>query len=423
MSDAGDPFKPMQISGAPEDRPLMMDDTISHGKPKKNLMMAGMAVAIVVVVVWALWPQNKYSQKPLKVTTPSSDGSQNQSGIGSQLMKQLQAQAGPPPKAASGPSTSVPTPKTPIGILPYQQASGAAVNVMTPQEKERQRRDLIWASSPSVAGVRLISQAASAPIGASNASISPIEAARMALQQAMPKQSPPATMPTMTAPSAGESPNAQFLASQANAADATALREHQAYSQSVLMQGTIIRAVTMSGINTDLPGSITARVVSNVYDTIHPSLLLVPKGSTLIGNYSSSFKVGQSRVLVAMTRLILPNGRWISLAGTPATDEQGMSGMVADVNNHFLKMFSSSFIIGASSLLLPSSQQNITVTSPTNSGTQTGGTIFAQTLQQSVQQLLQRNINIQPTGTVQPGTPFDFMVSRDMLISPYEGSN
>ncbi|OIQ64877.1 type IV secretion system protein virB10 [mine drainage metagenome] len=156
---------------------------------------------------------------------------------------------------------------------------------------------------------------------------------------------------------------------------------------------------------------------------MHPGTLLIPKGSTLIGSYNSSFKVGQSRVLVAMTRLILPDGRWISLAGTPATDAQGMSGMVADVNNHFLKMFSASFVIGATSLLLPSSQQNITVTSPTNSGTQTGGTIFAQTLQQTVQQLLQRNVNIQPTGTVQPGTPFDFMVSRDLLISPYEGFN
>ena len=53
--------------------------------------------------------------------------------------------------------------------------------------------------------------------------------------------------------------------------------------------------------------------------------LLIPMGSILIGRYSSDFKVGQSRVLVAMTRLILPDGKWISLAGTPATDGEGMA--------------------------------------------------------------------------------------------------
>ena len=422
MNEPADPFKPVQMTPEPADRPEMLDTSISQGKPRKNLMMIGMTVAIVVVVVWALWPQHNYTNKQPTVVPQGEGSGSEQSNAASHLMRQLQEQAGGPPPAASTPQIATQPPRAPIAPMPYQQASGAAVNVLTPEEKARQRRDLVWSSSPAVTGVKLISQAASAPVGASNASLSPLEAAKLALAQAMPHSAPPMPVPQSTPTSSG-SPNERFLSEQANAGSAAPVREHAAYAQSVLMQGTVIRAVTLSGINTDLPGSITARVVSDVYDSVHPSLLLIPKGSTLIGNYSSDFKVGQSRILVAMTRLIFPNGKWISLAGTPATDTQGMSGMVADVNNHFLKMFSSSLIIGATSLLLPSSQQNITVNTSGYGGTQSGGTIFAQTLQQTVQQLLQRNVNIQPTGTVKPGTPFDFMVSRDMLISPYEGAN
>jgi type IV secretion system protein VirB10 len=420
--DPNDPFKPMQAASAPSDQPAMLDTAIAQGKPRKNLMMVGMALAIALVMAWMLWPQSKYTKKPPVVAPQGADGSSGVPNMGAQLMQQLQRQAVGPAPAASKIAPAEAAPKAPISVLPYQQASGAAVNALTPEEKAKQRRDLIWSSSPVIASVSLMKQSASTPVGASNASLSPLEAAKLALAQAMPHPAAPAA-PAHIVSTAGGSPNQQFLASQESADNAAPVREHAAYGQSVLMQGTVIRAVTLSGIDTDLPGSITARVVSNVYDSVHPSLLLIPKGSTLIGEYNSNFKVGQSRILVAMNRLILPDGQWISLAATPATDAQGMSGMVADVNNHFLKMFSASFVIGATSLLLPSSQQNITVTSPTNSGTQTGGTIFAQTLQQTVQQLLQRNVSIPPTGTVQPGTPFDFMVSRDMLISPYEGSN
>lgn len=421
MADFDDPFKPMQAAQAPGEPPSMIDASIARGKPKKNLMIFGVIAGVALVVAWMVWPHNKYAKKPHVVAQSGTMTAQEQSNAGSSLMRQLQQQASAaqPAIAASSPRPSI-VPAAPIVPLPYQAASGASVGALTPEEKAKQRQDLIWSSSPSVAGVKTMNQGKESQVGASNASLSPLEAAKLALAQAMPT---PASMPAITpaaAATSDTSPNSRFLADSASNDVPAPLQEQGAYARSVLLQGTVIRAVTLSGINTDLPGSITAKVVSNVYDTVHPSRLLIPKGSTLIGRYSSDFKIGQSRVLVAMTRLILPDGQWISLAGTPATDTQGMSGMPADVNNHFIKIFGSSLIIGATSLLLPTSQQNITITSPTSGGSQEGGTIFAQSLQQTVQQLLQRNLSIQPTGTVQPGTPFDFMVSRDMLMNPYQ---
>jgi type IV secretion system protein VirB10 len=410
----------MQID-APQAQPAMLDTAISQGKPRKNLVMAGVVIALAIAVAWMLWPQQAAQPKKIAVDAPQGgDSQQTQQVAASNFMKQLEQQVGTAaasaPKKQADSNMTIPSP--PIQTIPYQQASGAvAQGAMSAEEKAQQKRETIWASSPSVSGVKLLHDHDAQP-GASNAVLDPLAAAREALAMAMPKSTPTLQQPQALGPSHA-SPNDLFLSQAKDSGNDAPVYEQGAYRRPVLMQGTIIRAVTISGINTDLPGDITARVVSNVYDSVHPNNVLIPQGSTLIGRYDSNFKIGQARVLVAMTRLILPNGKWISLAGSPATDTQGMSGMPADVNNHFLKMFGSSLIIGATSLLLPSSQQNITVTSPTISGTQTGGTIFAQTLQQSIQQLLQRNTNIKPTGTVGPGTEFDFMVSRDMLMSPY----
>lgn len=421
--DPNDPFKPMQVDASPGAQPAMLDTSIAQGKPRKNLMMAGMAAAIVLIVTWALWPQHQYAKQAQAPAAPSHENSQAQATSASHFMQQLQSQAGGPASAGSVPTVSLHQPTVPIVPLPYQQASGAAIGGLSPEEKARQRRDLIWSSSPAVPGVHLIKESASATVGASNAVISPIQAAREALASMQPP--PPAmAMPSSATTKQATSASDGFLATQQESADKgeSPVQEHAAYVQPVLMQGSIIRAVTVSGIDTDLPGSITARVVSDVYDSVHASQLLIPRGSVLVGRYSSTFKVGQSRVLVAMNRLILPNGKWISLSGTPAADGQGMSGMPADVNNHFLKMFGASFVIGAASLLLPNSQQNVTINVGT-SGTQTGGTVLAQSLQQTVQTLMQRNLNIPPTGTVAPGTEFDFMVAKDMLMTPYSRSH
>ncbi|WP_415207263.1 TrbI/VirB10 family protein [Rudaea sp.] len=57
--------------------------------------------------------------------------------------------------------------------------------------------------------------------------------------------------------------------------------------------GTLIPAVLLTGINSDLPGMITAQVVQTVYDTVTGERVLIPQGSTLIGEYDSRITYGQ----------------------------------------------------------------------------------------------------------------------------------
>jgi type IV secretion system protein VirB10 len=119
--------------------------------------------------------------------------------------------------------------------------------------------------------------------------------------------------------------------------------------------------------------------------------------------------------------MILPNGKSVSLLGAPAEDGQGVSGLSADVDNHFLKMFGASMLIGAASLLQPKSQQNITINTNASGGTQTGGTVFSSTLQDTIKSIMQRNLNIKPTGTVDLGETFTFTLSRDIVMEEYKG--
>ncbi|MDA8255329.1 MAG: conjugal transfer protein TrbI, partial [Betaproteobacteria bacterium] len=90
-----------------------------------------------------------------------------------------------------------------------------------------------------------------------------------------------------------------------------------------LFAGAVIPAVMLTGIDSDLPGTITAQVRQTVYDSLNPAVVLIPQGTRIVGEYSSDVAYGQSRVLVAWNRLIFPNGAMMDLKGMSGTDGEG----------------------------------------------------------------------------------------------------
>jgi type IV secretion system protein VirB10 len=92
------------------------------------------------------------------------------------------------------------------------------------------------------------------------------------------------------------------------------------------------------------------------------------------------------------------------------------------VNNHFMKMFGSSLIIGASTLLLPRADSSVTTLPGTTgaSGAATAGSVFATTLNDVLKTLLDRNKSIAPTLSLAAGQEFIFMANQDMLMAPYQ---
>ena len=60
----------------------------------------------------------------------------------------------------------------------------------------------------------------------------------------------------------------------------------------LLQSGSVIPAALITGIRSDLPGQITAQVTQNVYDSPTGSLLLIPQGTRLIGEYDDGVILG-----------------------------------------------------------------------------------------------------------------------------------
>jgi type IV secretory pathway VirB10-like protein len=101
----------------------------------------------------------------------------------------------------------------------------------------------------------------------------------------------------------------------------------------------------VNGINSDLPGQIIGQVAENIHDTATGRFILIPQGSKLIGDYDNAVTTGQERVLIAWTRIILPDASSIDLGKMPGADQSGLSGLHDKVNTHFWKMASSALML------------------------------------------------------------------------------
>lgn len=188
----------------------------------------------------------------------------------------------------------------------------------------------------------------------------------------------------------------------------------------VVQAGTVIPAALITGIRSDLPGQITAQVTENIFDTPTGRAKLVPQGARLIGIYDSQVAFGQSRVLLVWTRLIMPNGRSIVLERQPGADTAGYAGLEDEVDNHWRELFKAallSTLLGVGTELGSSSEagnNNSAIIQALRHGA-------GDSLNQTGQQVVRRNLNIQPTLTIRPGLSVRVIVNRDLVLEPYRG--
>lgn len=180
----------------------------------------------------------------------------------------------------------------------------------------------------------------------------------------------------------------------------------------VVQAGSIISAALITGIRSDIPGQITAQVTQNVYDSPTGHILLIPQGARLIGEYDSDISFGQNRVLLAWNRLILPDGRSILLDRQPGADSAGFAGLQDGVNYHWGSLAKAALIstvLGVGAEL--GSGSDDALTRALRTGTQ-------DTINQSGQQIVRRQLNVTPTLTIRPGFPVRVIVTKDLILAP-----
>ncbi|KGD55188.1 bacterial conjugation TrbI-like family protein [Burkholderia pseudomallei] len=181
-----------------------------------------------------------------------------------------------------------------------------------------------------------------------------------------------------------------------------------------------IPVLSSEALNSDRPGTASLIVESDVYaNNGDGRCLMIPWGTTIVAPYSSDIQPGQESILVAGAEMRLPNGKHVPLYGAQGADGDGTAGFSGDVNNHFWKIYSTSFLTAILVRTFSTSDQS-TTTGPlgvTQVGS-TGGQIAAQT----AQSVLDRYKNIPPTIKSKPGERhFMMKINRDMVLEPYRG--
>lgn len=290
--------------------------------------------------------------------------------------------------------------------IPADPAAEAAARAAQQAEAERQR---IAAERKAARESGVMLQLAGARTGAAPAGL-PVEAGGEG----------PTAQAAPAAPDPERDPNGQqhknALVGRANGnEDINPHRLAAPISPWTLHAGSVIAASLITGLNSDLPGLITAQVTENVYDSATGRILLVPQGARLLGRYDSVVAFGQSRALVVWQRLIMPDGSSLRLDNLPATDPSGYAGLEDKVDFHtwrLLKGVAIATLLGVGSEFSMTSESDLVeaIRESAQSNTARAG-----------DRLAQRNLDIQPTITIRPGAPVRLIVHHDLVLAPWSG--
>ncbi|OJY70829.1 MAG: conjugal transfer protein TrbI [Sphingobium sp. 66-54] len=298
-------------------------------------------------------------------------------------------------------------------ILAHQRAVGAAAPPATPdqvaQAAEAERQRLVTERKAArESGIMMqIEGGSTSGVGAPQVIATPgiisipNEANRMAFD---PDRDPGA-----------QQHKADFVAGGDQGADLNSHGLVAPASPWTLSAGSIIAASLITGLNSDLPGLVTAQVTENVWDSITGRTLLIPQGSRLIGRYDSVVAFGQKRALVVWSRIILPDGSSVRIDNASATDTAGYAGLADKVDGHswqLLKGVALSTLLGVGTELSFGSSESDLVRAIRQSAQQSGT--------RAGDQLVLKSLNVQPTIRVRPGWPLRIVVHKDLVLQPWQ---
>lgn len=206
---------------------------------------------------------------------------------------------------------------------------------------------------------------------------------------------------------------ANFLSGSDQTGDITPHALTPPASPYTLSAGTVIAASLITGLNSDLPGLVIAQVTEPVFDSATGRILLIPQGSRLIGSYDSVVAFGQRRALVVWQRIILPDGSSIRIDNVPAADLAGYAGLADKVDLHtwqLLKGVALSTILGVGTELSFGDESDLVeaIRESTQESTSRAG-----------DQIVRKNLDIQPTITVRPGWSLRVVLHKDLVLRPW----
>lgn len=210
----------------------------------------------------------------------------------------------------------------------------------------------------------------------------------------------------------------------AEAADAPfeTLTPRQAPSDRIIAQGSMLRGILLTRIDTRNPGEIVAQVTADHYDTATASMLLIPRGSRLIGTYETDVVPGNPRIRVAFRRLMFPDGRAIELPDMLAVSNDGVTGVEGRYRSNLLRAIGPSIMVTligawADEETRPEAPQAVM----TPGGIAQSPSVVQQVVPQINEAVLRRFEGAAPFFVAEPGTALKVLVSADIEIPQLSG--
>lgn len=124
---------------------------------------------------------------------------------------------------------------------------------------------------------------------------------------------------------------------------------YQGDTSYLLSYGKIISAVLESALNSDFQGEVRAIITEDVFAQSGRKIL-IPKGSRVIGTYSVFETSGYGRMNIVWNSIYLPNGYVVNLGQSIATDNLGIPGVKARVDDKALEKILNAVLVSGLSI-------------------------------------------------------------------------
>lgn len=177
----------------------------------------------------------------------------------------------------------------------------------------------------------------------------------------------------------------------------------------LLPKGAFIDCTLETAIDSSLPGMATCVTATDTFSA-DGTVVLLPRGTKLIGQTRGQVRQGMARVFVIWVEARTPSGVVVRL-DSPGTDALGRSGLTGEVNRHFWERFGSALLVSSIDAAVQSRLQS-------GKGTLV---LDPMTSEDVLTEELRGTADIPPTVTVRNGARIEVLVARDVdFRSVYE---
>jgi len=186
----------------------------------------------------------------------------------------------------------------------------------------------------------------------------------------------------------------------------------------LITAGDVIPVIMQGGADSDTPGQMVGRVVSDVYDSATGRYKLIPAHSKVVGIYDNVVSAGQGRLPSIINRIIFPDSSSISIGSMSAADQAGFAGLHDQVDRHLWEKFGNALIVGIAAAGIQLSQPQ----SRGNNGYDSQQIIaggLGQQFGQLGQEIARSGLTISNTIRIRPGYRFNIQITKDMVLRPY----